>query len=104
MTRDDLTMDEGQKEVHYTDVNIYKTFSDGAKTVETRTVQASSREELELKLATLPDQLRNQYENPSGISVKVKPVHIFSMTKEEFKDYIRRDNADTERQIDKWML
>jgi len=103
MTRDDLRMEKGQKEVHYAYANVHVNAA-GCKTARSITVQAPTASELEAKLAALPDQLRNQYENPGVVSVEVKTFHRAYMTREEFEDYIRRDNIDTEREMDKFTL
>ncbi len=102
MVRDDLTMEKGQKEVHYANVNIY-TSVDGHKIAAiTTTIQADSKENLEAKIATIPDKVKGQYENPSIVSVEVKEGSKHSMTRAEFEDYVRRDSAEIEEQIYKW--
>jgi hypothetical protein len=104
MVRDDLRMEKGQNEIHYASVNIYTTVDSTRIAPIVTTVQASSKEGLESKISAIPNQVRNQYENPSIVFVEVKEGTKSSMTRAEFEDYLRRDAADTERQIDMWML
>lgn len=103
MTLHALTIEKNQQEIHYAYVNIYINAS-GCKTKYSLTIQAEDKESLEEKIGALHGEIRNSYENSGDVSVKVDRFYQSSITRQELLDYLKSDNLDTERDLDKQTL
>lgn len=102
---DGLRIEPGAEEVHFVSLGI-KVFLEGRLLSHTnRVIQAPSDLELQARVLELPNKIRNSYEDSEPISVEVECHHTkYSMTFKQLEEYMRSDAADTERQIDAWML
>lgn len=104
MSFDELVIEPGQKRVYYSCMNVEIYLHGEPIAGKTITLQARGPSQLKALRATLPREIKSEYEDSRGISVRTRKCYGGCMTKRKLLELREADARDTERQIDKWML